>query len=74
MSVIGNVSRQLADDPSLRWPGPHKGVVHPCAASITNACFDHLGEKPWRSAVEAAAGFNPEEVSSYLDLSYSMKF
>src|ERR1700742_3557264 len=28
MSNFGEFSRQLADDPSLRWLGPHKGVVH----------------------------------------------
>ena len=25
---------------SLRWLGPHKGVVHLALASVTNACFD----------------------------------
>src|SRR6266849_4481499 len=40
MSDFGRVSRKLADDPSLRWLGPHKGVVHLALASITNACFD----------------------------------
>jgi L-fuconate dehydratase len=40
MSNFGSMSRKLADDPSLRWLGPHKGVVHLALASITNACFD----------------------------------
>ncbi len=40
MADFGRVSRKLADDPSLRWLGPHKGVVHLALASITNACFD----------------------------------
>jgi L-fuconate dehydratase len=40
MSKFGEISRQLADDPQLRWLGPHKGVVHFALASLTNACFD----------------------------------
>ena len=40
MSSFGHVSRQLANDPQLRWLGLHKGVVHLALASITNACFD----------------------------------
>ena len=40
MCDFGQVSRRLADDPSLRWLGPHKGVIHLALASITNACFD----------------------------------
>ena len=40
MAEFGLVSRSLADHPSLRWLGPHKGVVHLALASITNACFD----------------------------------
>ena len=37
MSNFGRFSRRLADDPSLRWLGPHKGVVHLALASLTNA-------------------------------------
>jgi L-fuconate dehydratase len=40
MADFGEVSRQLAQDPQLRWLGPHKGVVHLALASLTNACFD----------------------------------
>jgi L-fuconate dehydratase len=46
MSDFGRISRRLADDPSLRWLGPHKGVIHLALASITNACFDLWGEEP----------------------------
>ena len=37
MADFGRRSRMLADDPCLRWLGPHKGVVHLALASITNA-------------------------------------
>lgn len=40
MSDFGRISRRLADDPSLRWLGPHKGVIHLALASLTNGCFD----------------------------------
>src|SRR5712664_1230832 len=70
MSDFGRVSRKLADDPSLRWLGPHKGVVHLALASITNACFDFWAKsrrKPlWRLLLDLA----PDEVIRLLDLSY----
>jgi L-fuconate dehydratase len=70
MSDFGQVSRKLADDPSLRWLGPHKGVVHLALASITNACFDFWAKsrsKPlWKLLLDLA----PEEVVRLLDLSY----
>src|SRR3981189_1128977 len=40
MADFGRTARELADDPVLRWLGPHKGVVHLALASITYACFD----------------------------------
>jgi L-fuconate dehydratase len=70
MADFGRVSRKLADDPSLRWLGPHKGVVHLALASITNACFDFWAKsrcKPlWKLLLELA----PIEVVRLLDLSY----
>jgi L-fuconate dehydratase len=70
MSDFGAMSRRLADDPSLRWLGPHKGVVHLALASITNACFDlwakSRGVPLWKLLLDLA----PQEVVSLLDLSY----
>jgi L-fuconate dehydratase len=70
MSDFGRVSRKLADDPSLRWLGPHKGVVHLALASITNACFDlwakSRGKPLWKLLLDLA----PTEVVRLLDLSY----
>src|SRR6202030_452734 len=70
MSDFGRVSRKLADDPSLRWLGPHKGVVHLALASITNACFDlwakTCGKPLWKLLLDLA----PTEVVRLLDLSY----
>ncbi len=70
MADFGRMSRRLADDPSLRWLGPHKGVVHLALASITNACFDlwakSRGVPLWKLLLDLA----PEEVIRLLDLSY----
>lgn len=70
MADFGRVSRELADDPSLRWLGPHKGVVHLALASITNACFDFWaksrGKPLWKLLLDLA----PDEVVRLLDLSY----
>jgi L-fuconate dehydratase len=70
MADFGHVSRNLSDDPSLRWLGPHKGVVHLALASITNACFDFWaksrGKPLWKLLLDLA----PDEVVRLLDLSY----
>src|SRR6266403_2866589 len=70
MADLGRVSRKLADDPSLRWLGPHKGVVHLALASITNACFDLWrkvrGEPLWKLLLE----LTPAEIVRILDLSF----
>jgi L-fuconate dehydratase len=70
MADFGAVSRGLADDPALRWLGPHKGVVHLALASVVNACFDlwskSRGVPLWHLLLDLA----PEEVVALLDLSY----
>jgi L-fuconate dehydratase len=70
MADFGNTARAMADDPRLRWLGPHKGVVHLALASITNACFDlwakSRGIPLWRLLLD----LQPEEVVRLLDLSY----
>jgi L-fuconate dehydratase len=70
MAEFGRVQREMADDPMLRWLGPHKGVVHLALASITNACFDlwakNRGVPLWRLLLD----LRPEEVVRLLDLSY----
>jgi L-fuconate dehydratase len=70
MSEFGAISQSLADDPALRWLGPHKGVVHLALASITNACFDlwakNRGVPLWKLLLD----LSPEELVRTLDLSY----
>src|ERR1700757_2930401 len=70
MAEFGQTARELANDPMLRWLGPHKGVVHLALASITNACFDlwakSRGKPLWKLLLDLA----PDEVVRLLDLSY----
>ena len=70
MSDFGRVSRKLADDPSLRWLGPHKGVVHLALASIANACFDLWAKSRGIPLWKLLLDLTPEEVVRLLDLSY----
>jgi L-fuconate dehydratase len=70
MSGFGRVSQQIADDPSLRWLGPHKGVVHLALASITNACFDLWAKSRGVPLWKLLLDLTPEEVVRLLDLSY----
>ncbi len=70
MGDFGRISRQLADDPSLRWLGPHKGVVHLALASITNACFDLWAKSRGVPLWKLLLDLTPEGVVRLLDLSY----
>jgi L-fuconate dehydratase len=70
MGDFGAFSRRLADHPSLRWLGPHKGVVHLALASVVNACFDlwakARGLPLWRLLLD----LSPEQIIALLDFSY----
>jgi L-fuconate dehydratase len=70
MSNFGNFFRGLADDPSLRWLGPHKGVVHLALASLTNACFDLWAKSRGVPLWKLLLDLTPEEIVAVLDLSY----
>src|SRR5271156_2222688 len=70
MSNFGSFSRRLADDPCLRWLGPHKGVVHLALASITNACFDLWAKSRAVPLWKLLLDLTPEEIVAVLDLSH----
>ena len=70
MSSFGRVSRQIADDPAMRWLGPHKGVVHLALASLTNACFDLWAKSRGVPLWKLLLDLTPEELVATLDLSY----
>lgn len=70
MSRFGEVYKAMADDPDLRWLGPHKGVVHLALAAIVNACYDLWAKSKslplWKLLIE----LSPEELVNTLDFSY----
>src|SRR5260370_28934927 len=70
MSDFGSVSRRLADHPSLRWLGPHKGVVHLALASITNACFDLWAKSRKVPLWKLLLDLTPRAIVRLLDLSF----
>ncbi len=70
MADFGAMSRRLADDPFLRWLGPHKGVVHLALASVTNACFDLWAKSRGVPLWKLLLDLTPEQMVALLDLSY----
>jgi L-fuconate dehydratase len=70
MADFGHFSRKLSDEPSLRWLGPHKGVVHLALASITNACFDLWAKSRGVPLWKLLLDLSPAELVRLLDLSY----
>lgn len=70
MADFGSMSQRLANDPCLRWLGPHKGVVHLALASITNACFDLWAKSRGLPLWKLLLDLTPEAVVRLLDLSY----
>lgn len=70
MSNFGETYKAMADDPGLRWLGPHKGVVHLALAAVVNACYDLWAksrEVPlWKLLIE----LSPEDLVNTLDFSY----
>src|ERR1051326_6135318 len=70
MANFGDMSRRLANEPSLRWLGPHKGVVHLALASITTACFDLWAKSRGVPLWKLLLDLTPEQVVALLHLSY----
>ena len=70
MAEFGMVSKQIADNPAMRWLGPHKGVVHLALASITNACFDLCAKSRGVPLWKLLLDLSPEKLVALLDLSY----
>ncbi len=70
MSNFGETYRAMADDPGLRWLGPHKGVVHLALAAVVNACYDLWAKSReiplWKLLIE----LSPEDLVNTLDFSY----
>ena len=70
MARFGGVARGMANDPALRWLGPHKGVVHLALASITNACWDLWAKSRAVPLWKLLLDLDDEALVATLDLSY----
>lgn len=70
MSQFGKVFRSIADHPSYRWLGPHKGVVHLALAAITNACFDLWSKSRGVPLWKLLLSLSVDEILAFLDFSY----
>ena len=70
MASFGDVAREMANDPALRWLGPHKGVVHLALASITNACWDLWAKSRGVPLWKLLLDLDDEALVAALDLSY----
>jgi len=70
MANFGNVARGMANDPALRWLGPHKGVVHLALASVANACWDLWAKSRGVPLWKLLLDLSDEALVATLDLSY----
>jgi L-fuconate dehydratase len=70
MADFGRVFHQIAENPSMRWLGPHKGVVHLALAALTNACFDLWAKSRGVPLWKLLLDLSPEQVVALLDLTY----
>lgn len=70
MADFGRCYRSMADDPALRWLGPHKGVVHLALAAIVNACFDLWAKSRQMPLWKLLLELSPDALVNTLDLSY----
>eukprot|EP00494_Astrolonche_serrata_P026022 UN26283 len=70
MANYGDVFKKIADDPEIRWLGPHKGVVGLALASITNACWDMFAKERNLPLWKLLLDLKPEELVNMLDFSF----
>lgn len=70
MADFGTTYKKMAEDPNLRWLGPHKGVVHLALASVVNACYDLWAKSRCQPLWQLLVELSPEELTNTLDFSY----
>ncbi|MFV1981713.1 MAG: mandelate racemase, partial [Rhodothermia bacterium] len=70
MARFGEIQKALADDPQLRWLGPHKGAIHLALASVTNAAFDLWARARGLPLWQLLLDLRDDEVVALLDLSW----
>lgn len=70
MADFGTTYKKMADDPNLRWLGPHKGVTHLALAAVVNACYDLWAKSRNQPLWQLLVELSPEELTNTLDFSY----
>ena len=70
MARFGEIQKVLADDPQLRWLGPHKGAIHLALASVTNAAFDLWARVRGQPLWQLLLQLTDDEIVRLLDLSW----
>lgn len=70
MADFGTEYRRMVDSPSLRWLGPHKGVIHLALAAVVNACYDLWAKSRQVPLWQLLLDLTPAQLVSTLDLSY----
>jgi L-fuconate dehydratase len=70
MADFGHTFHQIAENPQMRWLGPHKGVVHLALAALTNACFDLWAKARGVPLWKLLLDLNPDQIVALLDLTY----
>lgn len=70
LADLGELGRELAGDPQLRWLGPEKGVIHMAVGAVINAMWDlkakRAGVPLWRLLTD----LEPEEIVGLVDFRY----
>lgn len=70
MANFGMEYRKMADNPSLRWLGPHKGIIQLALAAVVNACYDLWAKSRQLPLWKLLLSLSPEALVDTLDLSY----
>lgn len=70
MADFGTEYRRMVDSPSLRWLGPHKGVIHLALAAVVNACYDLWAKSRQVPLWQLLLDLTPAQLVNTLDLSY----
>lgn len=67
---LGSFSRELVNDPQLRWLGPEKGVMHMAIGAVINAAWDLAAKCAGLPVWQFLSGMSPEQLVDLVDFRY----
>ncbi|TWP34128.1 enolase C-terminal domain-like protein [Leekyejoonella antrihumi] len=67
---LGGFSRDLVNDPQLRWLGPEKGVMHMAIGGVINAAWDLAAKRANQPVWLFLASMTPEQLVDLVDFRY----